>query len=296
MAMEDTMLGIYAAVGSAAAWAVGTVLLKLVKGDIPALGMTLVTGLLGSLLMGSYLAVAGGVAMPVDTFVILGLSGLVGISLGDTFFFEALGRLDAHILVLLMVLGQVATVFLAMALLGEVVTVAQWAGIALIVAGVALALMPGKDEERQPSTRSGIAYGLLAVVCMSGSIVAAKSALDEVSAAQATFVRMVWGAGGVLLFGLLGRQLKRWMAPFSKVVVAAKVSLAVLVGTFGGFLLFHLALKHVDVAIANPIGSTEPLFAVAFSALILKERISRGALVGALLAVAGTLLMYQAVT
>jgi drug/metabolite transporter (DMT)-like permease len=286
-------LGIIAAMGSAAAWAVGTVLLKLVKGDIPALGMTLITGLLGSLLMGSYLVMTGGQAMAWNTFLVLGLSGLVGISLGDTFFFEALGRLDAHILVLLMVLGQVATVFLAMGFLNETVTASQWASILLIVAGVGLALLPGKDEAHRPSTRAGILYGLLAVLCMSGSIVAAKSALDSVSAAEATFVRMAWGASGVVLFGLLGRRLKGWLAPFASIVVAAKVSLAVLVGTFGGFLLFHIALKNVGVAIANPIGATEPIFAAAFSALILREHISRRALIGALLAVVGTVLMYQ---
>jgi drug/metabolite transporter (DMT)-like permease len=137
----------------------------------------------------------------------------------------------------------------------------------------------------------GVAFGLAAVACMTASTLAARSALAAVSAIQATFVRMAAGTAGVLLLGVATGRLRAWTAPFGDRALLRRFVLAVTVVTFGGFWLSLVALKHVDVATANTLGSTEPLFALPLAALLLRERPTLRGLSGCAVATAGMVLL-----
>jgi drug/metabolite transporter (DMT)-like permease len=290
--MEGELIGIVAALGSALAWAVGLILLKKVRDDVSALGLTLVTGLLGLLLLGGWLATTDAGPMPRRAIVILGLSGLLGFAAGDALFFAALGQLRAHLVVLFGVLGQAFTVVLAVVWLGEVVTPPKWLAIAMMVAGVAAALWESQEEEEEGrSTTLGVVYGLASVAVISVSVIIAKQGLEQVSAAQGTFVRILWGTAGIAALGLVSGRTLAWLEPFRRPEVLGRVLAAAVVATFGGFWLFHVALKNVDVAVANPLASAEPLFILPLAALFLGESISRRAIVGTAVAVAGAVLL-----
>lgn len=290
--MSSQAVGIVSALGSALCWAVGLVILKKIKADVSAFGMTLVTGVLGSVLLGVYLACTGLEPIAMWPFLLLGISGILGISLGDTFFFESLDGLSAHLVVLFGILGQALTVVLAVVFLGELVTPVQGLGIAMVVGGVFGAMVRrDRDAEQRRSTLRGVVFGVLSAVTMAVSIVIAKVGLEAVSAAQATFTRMLWGAAGIALFGLVRGQVGSWISPFRDRSLLGKLLLAVLVGTFGGFLLYHMALKNADVSVVNPLAATEPLFTIPLAALLLAEKITRWAVVGSVVAVAGAVLL-----
>lgn len=288
--MSAQFIGISAALGSALAWAVGLILLKMIKQDVPALGLTLITGTIGTVLLGMFMLLTGYTEIQWWPFVVLGVSGVLGISLGDTFFFEALGGLSAHLVVLFGVLGQAFTVVLAVLFLGERISALQWLGIAMIIGGVTGAMYDGAME-RGRSTLRGIIFGNLSVVANSASVIVAKVGLAALPAVQGTFVRMLWGALGVALVGLATGRLGGWIRPFGDASTLKKSTAATLVGTFGGFFLFHLSLKNVDVAIASPLSSTEPLFALPLAAIFLAERITVRPVVGTVVAVVGAFLL-----
>jgi len=147
------------------------------------------------------------------------------------------------------------------------------------------------DAEQRSSTTRGVVFGVLSAVTMAVSIVIAKVGLEAVSAAQATFTRMLWGAAGIALFGLVRGQVGAWVSPFRDRSLLGKLLLAVMVGTFGGFLLYHLALKNADVAVVNPLAATEPLFTIPLAALLLSEKITRWAVLGSVVAVVGAVLL-----
>lgn len=126
---------------------------------------------------------------------------------------------------------------------------------------------------------------------MSVSIIIAKEALDQTSAIHATFVRMLAGTLGILLFGLATRQLAGDLAPFADPRLALRFVLSVCVVTFGGFWLSLVAIQYADVAIASTLGSTEPLFVLPLAAYFLKERIGAQAVAGSIATVAGIALL-----
>ena len=284
------LIGAAAALGSAAAWAVGSILFRKIGDAASPLGMNLGKGLLGLVLIGIAVAAVG--IEPVDgrSLAFLGLSGLVGVALGDTFFFMALVRLDPRQTLLLATVGQVFTVVLAMVVLGERASPLTWSGIVLVIGGVTwvmaerLGVEPGQRRERR---LAGIVYGLLASLCMSVGVLTAKVGVAEVPSLQATWIRLAAGMVGLAVFGLLRRELVTWLRPFRDPRLLRSIVVAVLVIMFGGFWLSLLSLKYIDASISVILTSTEPLFVLPLVALFMKERVSLRAILGATIAVGG---------
>lgn len=106
-------IGIIAALLSAASWAVGTILFDKIGKCIPAAGMTFLKGLSSILFMSLLLCIYGLQHLSAEELLLLAASGLIGIAIGDTFFFKSLQYLGAKMQVIYFMLGQVLTAFLS---------------------------------------------------------------------------------------------------------------------------------------------------------------------------------------
>jgi drug/metabolite transporter (DMT)-like permease len=283
-------LGGIAALGSGAAWALGSVLFRSLADKTSALGLNFAKGLLGLVYLGLALCWVGLVPMDLWAILSLSLSGLVGIALGDTLFFMALVRLEPRRTVLLATVGQALTVVLALVVLGERPTAWSWAGILTIIAGVSWVMMEQSEHGGQ-STRSGLLLGLGAAACMSVGIILAKLGMAEVPALQATAVRMAAGMGGLLLVGLSKGSLIVWLRPLWNRPSLLQLAWADVVIIGGGFYLSMLALELIDATLASVLCATEPLFVLPLAVWLLHERLSPRAIGGALVAVVGVALI-----
>jgi drug/metabolite transporter (DMT)-like permease len=290
--LNDHIIGVAAAIGSAASWAVGTILFKGVGAEFSSMAMTFIKSVAGALLLGSLLCFVGWTIPRPDALGWLALSGILGISAGDTFFFAALQRLGAHQLIIIMMLGPAVTVLMAVLVLGEWPSLLAWIGIILVLGGVSLTLFGDVGGGEQPATtQAGVVFGILCIVSMAISIIVAKLGLRDVSALEGTFLRMAFGFSGILLLGLVQRKIGYWLHPLRKGGLRAKFGVAVVVVTIGGFWLSLAAIKHLDVSIANTLIATEPLFALPLAVVWLHERPSRLAVMGACVAFPGALLL-----
>ncbi|MDP6934950.1 MAG: EamA family transporter [Myxococcota bacterium] len=182
--------GLYA-LGSAAAWALGSILFRQLGDAASPLGLNLGKGLVGLLYLGVAVLLFGHTQLDNTSLTYLALSGLIGIAVGDTLFFMALVRLDPRITVLLATVGQVFTVVLGMAWLGERHAAAVWPGILLILGGVAWVLMERSDDEQRDSAqrREGVIYGLLSALCMSVGLILAKLGVSSRTEAAGLAIR-----------------------------------------------------------------------------------------------------------
>ena len=280
-----------AALASAASWAVGAVLMKKVGEGLSSLAMTLAKATISVLLLATVLVFVGFELIAVRPLLLLLVSGLLGIAVSDTCFFDALKRLDPLSLVLLMMLGQVLTVVLAVLFLHESPSLAVWLGIVLTVVGIGVVVGRTLCGGLGKIGMRGVLFGLASVVSMSVSIIIAKKALDAVSTIEATLIRMLAGVIGVFLLGATTGRLGAWMNPFRDGRLAGVFLITVIIVTFGGFWLSLVAIKYVDVCIANTLISTEPIFVVPLSMIFLREKISPQAIAGTLIAVAGIFLI-----
>ena len=291
------LAGGLAALGSAAAWALGSILFRRVGEVASPEGMNLAKSALGVGLLLAVSALSGGLglggaaALDGHSLLLLALSGLVGIALGDTLFFMALVRLEPRRTLLLATVGQVFTVLLAVVFLGERLAGLAWVGVALVLGGVAWVMQEQLDEEdtdeARARTRGGLIYGLLASLCMSLSVLLADQGVAGLSALDATWMRLLAGMVGVAAWGAVRGQLRGWLAPLWDGRLLWQMLGAVCVIIFGGFYLSLLSLKLTTVSISTVLTATEPLFILPLTYVLLRERISLRAALGALIAVAG---------
>jgi drug/metabolite transporter (DMT)-like permease len=290
--LRENATGITAALGSAASWAVGSFLFKSLGEVFSPLAMTLSKGVFSLVLLGAVLMVMGLGSQGLDSLPMLALSGLLGIALGDTFFFEALNGLDPQPLLVLAVLGQVLTVISAVLFLHESPTLGAWTGVSLVIIGVAVVLRGKLTGDEKVTRLRGVGFGFLAAMCMSASNLVAKAALREESdTIAATFIRMAAGTLGVLLLGLTRHRLKAWVSPFRDLRMVRLFLISVVVVTFGGFWLSMVAFKYIPVSIASCLTATEPVFALILAAVLWKERLSLPVLVGTLATMLGVALI-----
>ena len=288
------ILGSSAALASAAAWAFGSILFRRLAEKVTPLGMNLFKVALGVLCLGGIMLVTGMKPVSGGCFLLLGISGLLGIALGDTFFFKALVSLGPRLTILVGTLGPVFTVIFAIFFLRERPSLLAWIGILLITGGVTWVLWERTPAGRVKQERAaGIKYALLATLCMSAGIIMAKVGVASTSALQATFIRFLGGIAGLLVYGSSTRSLKTWLTPFKDLRVLRFGVFAVLVAIFGGFWLFLVALKHIDASTAAILNSTTPLFILPMAVFLLKERLSYKAVIGAVVAVCGIVLIFM---
>ena len=284
------ILACVAALASAASWAVGSILFRRIGEEASPLGMNLGKDLIGLPLVGLALLVVGRDPLDVQSLGLLLLSGLIGIGIGDTLFFMALIRLDPRVTLVLAVVGQVFTVFGAVVFLDERPQPIVWGGIMLVLAGVAIVLREQADvdsPERRQGRRGGVLLGLGAAACFAVAALLAKLGVETTSALQGTMLRLIGGVSGLLVFGILRGQTRNWLRPFRDRALLKSIVWAEFVIIFGGFWLGLFALKHLEVSVATILTSTEPLFVLPLAAWMLKERITRRGVVGAVVAVVG---------
>ena len=285
--IDPKILGITAALASSASWALGSILFKRLGETLSPLAMTLAKGTVSIILIGVVLCFTGFSELTLEPLLLLAASGILGIAIADSLFFEALQDLGPHALAVLMMLGMVITPIMAVLFLGESPTRLAWAGIVLVVAGIGIVLHAIFTGGEERSSVRGAILGTLSVICMAVSMIIAKKGLASISAMQATFIRMVAGTVGMLLCGILMGRLGKWMLPFREPRLLGLFVVSVCVVTFGGFWLSLVAIKYVDVSIAYTLNSTEPLFILPLAVLILKEKVTLRALLGTIVALAG---------
>ena len=159
---DQHVIGVFAALASAASWAVGTILFKGIGTEFSASAMTLIKSLLSMVLLAIVLIFLGWTRIPVSSLVFLILSGLIGIAAGDTCFFAALQRLQVHQLIVLMMLAPALTLVMAILFLGEMPSRTAWLGIALVLTGVSLTLAAdlrrGESSEGTSAESSSVSW------------------------------------------------------------------------------------------------------------------------------------------
>jgi drug/metabolite transporter (DMT)-like permease len=290
--MEERLFYSGVALLSACSWALGAILWRRLGKELSAYSMNLVKTVLGSLFLSIALFSTGLAEVGTRSALYLALSGVLGIAIGDTFFFHSLLKLGPRRASLMGALNPPAIALAAAVLLGERPQGQVWAGIAATTLGVGWVL-----RERIPSDGGathhalGVLYGILSVLCTAGAVLLAKVGVSSIPTVQATWIRLLAGAVGLTLWGASRSELNQWLQPFRRRALLAKAAGVVLVVVVGGFWLSLVALKHIDASVAGPLNSTGPIFILPMAYIFMNEKLSFRAILGAVVAVVGVALI-----
>lgn len=289
------LTGIAAAIGSAASWALGSVLFKKLGEKTKSIAITTVKALLSAAMLGIFILVAKiNPFVNLHYLIILMISGILGIAIGDSLFFASLKRLSPIVLSILIFSGPVIfSAVLGRVYLNEMPALQVWLGILIILSGLGFLLFPLKIEEQKTSktTITGIFFAFMSLFCTSVSMVMVKPILMETSSIVATMYRMIFGGLFLFCFGFLSKKIETWKEPFLNKNYNFKFLGTVGIVTFGGFWLSLVAIKNCDLVVASTLMTIEPLLIMLYMIIFWKHKVNLKEYFGTFLSIIGIMLI-----
>ncbi|MCP4657653.1 MAG: DMT family transporter [bacterium] len=257
--------------------------------------MVIASGLLGATTL---LAGQGGVLLhgSPSGLGLVALSGIVGLTLGDTALFAAVARLGVHRTLLFQTLAPVFAALLAIGLYGERPSAVDFAGTAVILGGVILVVMPRSSQAPSspastPATATfdalGIALAVVAAFGQGAGVVLAKAGMDEIPVLAASFVRLGAGGVGLVVVMVFGARLGAAARAIASPATLRQVVAPSILGTYIAFLMMMAGIAFAPASVAAVLMSTTPIFSLFIDAKVEGTPITARGLAGTLLAVAG---------
>lgn len=291
LVLSDAAFGAVCALGAALAWSVTSLLARTLMPYYGSVTINAVrSGIAGTLLLVCVALLDGPgvlVAMSGTTFLVLVVSIVAAIGIGDSVFFESTRAIGLGRAMTIATTYPIGAALLAAALYGERITPAIATGTLLTLGGVAL-IVGVRSEARPERLWFGVGTAVVASAAWALSTVMMKTPLQEIEPLTAQAIRLplasalLWltpwtrGAKAALRAGGRGPLLR--IGALSAITAASSV-------------LFVASLKYAGVTIGAVLSSTAPLFALPLGVLFLGERASAWTVLGALVSVAGIVVL-----
>jgi len=236
-------------------------------------------------------------AAPPAALAVVAVSGIVGLALGDTALFAAVGRIGVHRTLLFQTLGPVFAAVLAIGFYGEAAGVGRLAGVAVILAGVALVVSSERSRSAADTGRAdilGYSLAALAALGQGTGVVLAKDGLGEMPLVAASFLRLAAGAlAMIVVVGFLGR-LGTVAAALARPRTLSRLAVPTLLGNYVSFLLLMAGVALAPASVAAVLLSTSPVFSFFLDHVLAGTPITARGLGGTLLAVVGVAVLTMA--
>ncbi|MBN4665621.1 DMT family transporter [Pandoraea nosoerga] len=251
-----------------------------------------------AMLLAALAVLRGWPSLTLEQWLRLTASGLIGILVGDTILYTSLGRLGPRRNSIIFATNAPMTAVLGYCWLGEALGWQAVAGVALVTAGVAMAIAFGgrrEDAHHWESVRGdvrvGVAIGLTAALCHSiGTLIAKPVMAAGVDPVGASAVRV-----GVSALGLTIVAARRGRAVFSAFTpgTLALTAASGFVGVALGMTLLLYGMGHGNTGVIATLSATTPVMVLPLLWMRTRQRPAPGAWWGALIASAGVALIFN---
>lgn len=226
----------------------------------------------------------------------LGISGVIGLALGDMFLFRAYEHIGARMGMLMMSLAPVIGALTAWLVFGETLRLGQMAGMGLTLVGIAwvVATRPVDGSSRSGTSRRGILFGLLAATGQAVGLVLSKQGMaGGFSPFAGNAIRMLAATAIFWLVTFAQRQGGATLRAVRTHPSALRtLALGALVGPVLGVSASLLAVQHAEVGVASTLMALPPVFLLPMSYFFFKERFGWQTIAGTFVAIAGVALLF----
>ncbi len=230
--------------------------------------------------------------VPQEALAYLVVSVIFGAVLGDYFYLTAQERIGVSYAFPIAMSFPIFTYLLAIAVGLEEPLLSRSVGILLAVIGVILiSKEQGQDDDhsvKRNLDKIGIGLALLVAIFYAMGAILLQVGVENVSPIDGNFVRVAFGSVAFIPMFLVAKH--RGMSTPPKRTIKI-IAVAGLFGMGLGSLLYVSTVKFVGAAVTSVIGSLSPLFALPISIIFLKERITRVAMIGVAVTIAGVILV-----
>jgi drug/metabolite transporter (DMT)-like permease len=230
-----------------------------------------------------------------------GLSGIVGLAIGDYFSFKVYVTLGPRLASVFSALAPAAALMSGMILVNEKISLVGLVGISITISGVIWLNISNskKTSEEKKDIKKGIVYGICGAICQGLGLVLANkgyvSSTENFSYVNATWIRILTGTAALFFVTIVSGNLLKVAAS----VIQNKnngIALTILGTIFGPVVGVTLSMLAVSLmsdrpSVTQTILSMVPIFVLPLNYIFNKEVPTLKSIVGALIAVGGVIVL-----
>lgn len=262
-------------------WAVAVLLFRKGGEQVPPVALNVYKGAVAILLFALTLPLFGQPFLPprqaATDYVVLLVSGAIGIGVADSIFFASLNRLGATGSAVVDCVYGPFVVLLAWSWLGDPLPLTVLGALALMVAAILVGLYEpraaGAAADRA-ALRAGIALGVLSMFLTAAGIVLAKPVLGHCDVLWATLVRLIGGQLVLVTHLVRARHRASVRRAFTPGPLWKVLLPSALLGSYLAMIFWIAGMKYTRVSVAGILNQTATLFVPLLAALFLRERLT----------------------
>lgn len=235
-------------------------------------------------------------------YVFLGLSGIIGFSIGDYCSFTSFKLLGPKLGSLYTTFAPGAALVIGYIALNESINLIGILGIFITITGVIWLTLSKKDSAAASKIgytrdKKGIAFGIIGALCQGTGLVLSKYGMDyyaeKLPTMHAVWIRLLFAFSAAFVISLLAGKLKSNSKPIftNEKNNLPFMFLGTLLGPVMGVTLSLFAIQKLEVAVAQTIFALLPLFVLPISLIVYKEKITIQSVFACFIALAGVLLL-----
>ncbi len=228
----------------------------------------------------------------------LGLSGIIGLSLGDAFYFQSLVSVGPRLGSLLLSLAPIFGAAIAWIFFGEILTFMQITGIVLALAGIAWVVMSHEEPPNTPRghTSRGVFFGVLGGLGQAVGLVFSKQGMfGDFSPFQANAIRMLAAVIFTWAWTFFEGKAAATIATLREKPQSIRlIALGALLGPLLGVSASLLAVQHAEIGVASTLMALPPVIILPISYFAFKEKVGWQAIFGTVIAIVGVAILFLA--
>ena len=235
----------------------------------------------------------------------MGLSGIIGLALGDFGYFSALALIGPRRGVLLMSMAPIFSSLSAYFILDEILSLWAIIGIAITLAGVCVVILEREEENSQvPLSKrqktlgvllglgGSLGQGIGIVISKYGMMAVADDPSAPLNPLSATLIRMLTATISIWLFVITTGRLSKVAHTSKDRRGMTRTIGGALTGPFLGVWLSMVAVTYTAAGIAATLMSLMPVMIIPVVWILYKEKTSWRGILGAGIAVIGVGILF----
>jgi drug/metabolite transporter (DMT)-like permease len=227
----------------------------------------------------------------------LGISGIIGLSLGDAFLFQAYREIGPRLGLLLLSLAPIFGAGIAWVFFGQALSRLQIAGILVTLGGIFWVVLVRPEQgngHNHKVTGRGVLFGILAALGQATGLVLSQQGMTgNFSPFAGTLIRMIAAVATLWILAAFQRQAGDTVGSMRKRPgVLGWIAFGALLGPVIGVSSSLLAVQHAEIGVASTLMALPPVLMLPISYFVFKERFGWQSIAGTLVAMAGVAVLF----
>ncbi len=304
--MDSHFIGQTAALVTSCLWTVNSIFFTEAGRRIGALSVNAYRIVMATALLAITHTVLMGTPLPaanIDQWFWIGMSGIIGLGIGDFGLFAALVVIGPRRSVLIMALSPIFAALGAFLILGETISHLAIAGIALTLGGVVWVILEKREYSMETPVSNtlktwGVFLALIGAIGQGIGLAFAKKGIFLESGTilnplSASLIRMTLGALFVWMSVLIGGRVQELRKALNSKEGMKYTAAGAFVGPFMGVTLSMVAVTYTQAGIAQTLMSLMPIFIIPAVRIIYGQKTSWRGMLGATVTVIGVAILFM---